>query len=197
MVSVLAKHFVQPVKPSSCLGKTVGCGGRVFLLFTLIYRKPFHRTGVFLESDQSSPRIILRLLDTYLAVIRQMSGCQPLVWQSPRETDSSLLYAIYVTLLFIKMNPVWLLILYYERGIFSALYICSAGSLHWSKWKSLETHDLGNAYSISEFLLFQLPINFWPLTEVSHLLKNRNLFRVSCEYFPILCFLSSSFPLKI
>lgn len=106
MVSVLAKHFVQPVKPSSCLGKTGGYGGRVFLVFTLIYRKPFHRTGVFLESDQSSPRISLRLLATYLAVIRQMNCCQPPVWQSPRETDFFLLCAIYVSLLFIKMNPV-------------------------------------------------------------------------------------------
>lgn len=86
MFSVLAKHFVQPVKPSSCLGKTVGCGGCVFLLSTRIYRKPFHRTGVFLESDQSSPGIILRLTGYILGNDEADELLPATWWQSPRET---------------------------------------------------------------------------------------------------------------
>lgn len=157
MVSVLAKHFVRPVTPSSCLGKTVGCGGRVFLLSTRIYRKPFHRTGVFLESDQSSPGIISRWLDTYLAMTRQMNCCQPLDGSRLGKQTLPCSMSSMSHFCLLKCIPCGGPVLYYERGTFSALHTGSVGSaeVSGSPWKLVALAML-TAFLSSFFLNYRL-----------------------------------------
>lgn len=133
------------------------CGGGVFFLLTLIYRKPFHRNGIFLESDQSSPRLIFGLLAIYLAVIRQINSCQSVVWQSLGETAASLLVchlfyiSVYSNDTNVTAHPL------VRKGHFCCTYMCSVGSVAvtGNPWK-LVTFVVHTAFLSSFFFAYSV-----------------------------------------